>query len=352
MFDSNNAGYFHRIILAAAASLIFHISLFVFLPENFATLEPTTRNTFTEIEYIIPPEEKPLKQFVETNPDVPENEPDETDNFSDRDQQAADEAEEKLTVSDAPKVDGDKPSQKIIEGDLSISQPSQPSIVSESTTPSEKTTKESLAVEPATSSPTSLGVPRKSMEIIEGTGEGITLKKIEIEEEEETQEETAKTISLNNELLKSPAQENAETNSKQKPRPRIKLLTTVINGPLMRNLNSSSKAGQIGINSKMNEFGEYTQRYREAIYKQWITLISEITLGSEDVPSTVSIAFIMTSEGRIKDLTIIDTSAGQLTSHICEDAIRSRSPFGNWTDSMIQTLGEETEITINFHYHF
>ena len=54
-------------------------------------------------------------RFVEANPEAPENPPDETENFSFRDQQAA-QPEAPVEESEAPKIEGDKPdTQKIVQ---------------------------------------------------------------------------------------------------------------------------------------------------------------------------------------------------------------------------------------------
>ena len=116
--------------LAFSAGLTAALVACLIAPELLARLLPSKARWLTadrevpgEVEVTWEPVSLPrsLKpHFVEANPDAPENPPDETDNFSFRDQQAA-QADEVASesASETPKIEGDKPnSQKIVpDGD-------------------------------------------------------------------------------------------------------------------------------------------------------------------------------------------------------------------------------------------
>ena len=82
------------------------------------------------------------KRFVEANSEVPENPPDDTSNFSFRDQQAAQpEASASLVTEDTPQVKGEEETVKIADSAEQTPPPQPPSSQSEQQTlPSLKTT--------------------------------------------------------------------------------------------------------------------------------------------------------------------------------------------------------------------
>ena len=76
------------------------------------------------------------KRFVEANSEVPENPPDDTSNFSFRDQQAAQpEASASLVTEDTPQVKGEEETVKIADSAEQTPPPQPPSSQSEQQTP-------------------------------------------------------------------------------------------------------------------------------------------------------------------------------------------------------------------------
>jgi hypothetical protein len=66
--------------------------------------------------------------------------------------------------------------------------------------------------------------------------------------------------------------------------------------------------------------------------------------------STVAVKFIMNDEGKITNITHVDTSANETASRACVSAITDRSPYGPWTDDMKAVLGTQQEMTFTFYY--
>jgi len=84
-----------RILAALVATCLIHLGIVFLTPEDGFIKPPeerTPRNPAYEVA-LVPPEPED-QQFVQTNPDVPQNEPDETRNFANRRQQAAQEEPE------------------------------------------------------------------------------------------------------------------------------------------------------------------------------------------------------------------------------------------------------------------
>ena len=302
-----------------------------------------------------PPEpEKP--RFVETNPEAPENEPDETPNESDRSQQSAQETPEPELPEDAPKVEGDTPdSQKIIQGRIADKAPKpEPGVFSLNTPPQpeapEKPQDEDGPDDKKSTAP--LPPPAAPEAIEKGPGEGVTSVQ---QDKFQTRQPTQNTIiPLTLPTRPDPKATTLEelTPRKVEPRrplPRPKLPASVVPGLLRDNQTSAARTGTLAIDAKWSEFGEYTQRMIAAISLQWHKLAYNARLDTE-LASTVHVRFILNNQGEVESLQIIETSAGKLASVLCKDAIASRAPFGKWTASMVNTFGARTDVNIRFNY--
>jgi hypothetical protein len=68
--------------------------------------------------------------------------------------------------------------------------------------------------------------------------------------------------------------------------------------------------------------------------------------------TTVEIKFVLNKHGEISKIEYVKPSPGTSDSatRCCTGAIEDRSPYGEWTDDMIATLGPETEMTFMFFY--
>ena len=300
----------------------------------------------------------PEPRFVETNPEAPENEPDETQNESDRNQQSAqEELDPVLLTKDAPKTEGDvEESQKIKQGRLTPRQPPPPQGVFALKPPSlqkpddekpddGKDLKKAEAPPPPTTSP---------LTIEEGTGEGVAT--VEQKEFQFIPPTESKVIPL--QIPKNPV--NQATAKKEqtpkpaatqplKPLPRPKLPASVLPGPVRNNNFNAQRQGTLAIDAKWSEFGEYSNRMVAAITLQWHKLIYNANLQSLPV-SMVHVRFILNKYGEIESIEVPENTAGQLPAFFCTDAIESRAPFGPWTEAMITTFGDKTDVNIRFHY--
>ena len=75
-------------------------------------------------------------RYVEANPEAPKNEPDRSEQYSFRAQQAADESP-LSDSSNLPKVDGEEESMKIVQGELQQAEPVPPGVYSPNARPGE-----------------------------------------------------------------------------------------------------------------------------------------------------------------------------------------------------------------------
>ena len=133
------------------------------------------------------------------------------------------------------------------------------------------------------------------------------------------------------------------------PRPQLK--NKILPGPLKKTDAGTATIGQFAINSNLSDYGEYLSRLYEVIGTQWNKLARHGALTPSEISSQVVIEFVLTREGGVKSLKVVDTTAGQAGTLICKDAVKSRAPFGNWTRDMVRTLGNEQLIRITFIYY-
>lgn len=121
-------------------TLLLHVGGYYLVPTELLLrleLSDSADAQEVEVEFVEPAELPPeLLRFVEANPEVPENEPDRKDQYSYRSTQAADERPSESEL-DAPNVDGETDSQKIIQGELQQAPVAPPAVVAPQVQPGE-----------------------------------------------------------------------------------------------------------------------------------------------------------------------------------------------------------------------
>jgi hypothetical protein len=278
------------------------------------------------------------KKFVEANSDVPENPPDETKNFSFRDQQAAQpQIDPKLHTDQTPAVKGSDDTVKIVPTERE-SQP-EPDPVNPS---AEKPANELTPTAPSLASSSKTDLEKGLSE------DGTHLKK------GDDQGEESRTIALNHHQLPNDLSPNPSVQPalKKKQQQRPKLSPELIQGPLMRTSTTAPRIGIIAIESRLHPHGIYLQKMLKAIEEQWHQLaLGSIRFMQKDrLPGTLTFRFTLLSTGGINNLSRLDSEGVSLAAELCRQAIASRAPFGNWTKDMISDFGKFDEITISFRY--
>ena len=382
---------------ALLATVLFHILIFFGTPGDaflFESENTPQRQTAYEVQLVEPePEEM---RFIQTNPDVASNEPDETMNFAARDQQAAQETPDPDSESDLPTVEGDNPdSNQIIEGDMEEPVPfspppgqqlqPNPAQVTPPPQPLSPNIPEEQAPEAARpemraiqeEAPTPPAPDFIEQEPVDEEGPGSTSGPTG-EAQERPEEELDRVIPLTAPVPEQPEPidgrvqpqvqpseptEQQDTPEMQTPpepqgepspptpRPRPRLRPDVVPAPLARSPGSASRQGVLAVDAAFSEFGDYMQRMVEAVSAEWNSQLRQVTLLSER-DSWVKVRFTLEYDGRVKSLRVVDKTpnAGLLATSLCTDAIQARSPYDRWTRDMINTLGLDQEITFTFYY--
>ncbi|MEM0965621.1 MAG: hypothetical protein AAGJ81_05685 [Verrucomicrobiota bacterium] len=290
------------------------------------------------------------ERFVEPNPNVPSNPPDETVNFGARDQQAAEPEPVADSESDFPSRDSDDLSQTFLErGDTR--EQFQPGVYSEAAT-------EQPPVEAGGGTLGDLA-PRAERETPDWVkpveeGEGTRIPTQEEGEQNRVDEPDRRpgSIVLDDGPLDSANEQQSPSlnNPAARPLPRKKVGAEVLLAPLNRSEARAARRGELAVNSRLTDFGDYTQRALEAIQAEWHRLIREVSVGANSTFSSVKVEFYIDRYGSIDEARIVETTAGELGTLITLDSIYARAPYGIWTENMVRTLGERTRMEITFNY--
>ncbi len=297
-------------------------------PEEFAMPEKT------------PP---PPQEFVEGNPDAPENVPDETNLFGAFNQQVAQEKpSEKTANTDKPATRGkkDHESSQIVSGELTPPELTPP--------PAPPPTPEIMQAIEAAQAQREQN-PLAGTEKISGdssTGYGFNLAKPSDSPTPEANErvEGQKDAPL---IVGAPQMAIPQINPQQpQPRPRI---NTVRARPavLADNPVGTQNIGPVSYDMRWSNYGQYLQQLIETVQIQWDMLMRD----SRAYPpsgSEVSVKFKISSDGSISEILHVEGTGGKQYEQICVAGITTRSPYGKWTDDMIAVLGESQELTFRF----
>lgn len=308
-----------------------------------------------EISLIEPQEAR----FVEASPEAPVNEPDRTDQYSYRSQQAAD-LNPIDDGSNRPKVDGDTDSQKILQGSLEQVPLVEPGVYEPVAKPGEGDGtdggKQGNPAELALPNPTQ---PLPAPDFIqqkpvseEGPGSRVELTG-EAQEVFDDPDPEAPIDVYRQQTVPDLAQQPGDgsggaVDAQPKPRARPRLAPELVTGPVMRSQSSASRRGSLAIDATFSEFGEYEQQFYAAIQTGWYQEIEFFQ--PIDTSARVHVRFTIYSDGRVEDVRAVDTSASEIATVICETAITKRSPFRPWTREMVQVFGTQRTLNVMFHY--
>ncbi|HLS28323.1 MAG TPA: hypothetical protein VK041_06705 [Opitutales bacterium] len=327
-----------RIIASVAGTVFIHLIAILALPDSFwppVVVEPRVES---QLEIVLEEPEEPEEQFIMTNPDVPSNPPDETDFFSDRDQQAAQETETDEGDRSLPEVEGEEP------------EPTQNIVADENVEPTEEWIEyfeHGWETDPEMSALPERLIP--GFEPVE-SDEGL---EVPVTEEEAPDLEEDPVIGV--ELGAGEEEESLEMVDAGEreaepvvPRPRPRLPQTSHNLVGERQ-GAAPRTGPIAVDANFSEYGDYLSRMLDVIVRQWYFLAWE-SLPAGETGTVVSVSFLVGADGRIRDLEVVETSAGLIATLICQDAVEARQPYGEWTPEMREVLGEEQTVRIRFHY--
>jgi hypothetical protein len=286
-------------------------------------------------------EEQVPTNFVEANPNAPDNVPDETVNFAAQNQQVAQEKPSEEEASDKPAMEGQTEiqSNQIVSGRLAQPVDSAPvPMVAEQT------------VETPEAAPKQQQIPLSGFEKTEGEAEnsyGSNIAKFA---------EGAKAVPEEMEGLKDvPLIEGANSSQpridplRPRPRPQVVKQQNVRPAIFQENKLGTKNIGAIAYDAKWSNYGQYLQKMIETVQIQWERIITESRVYPTSGTS-VKVVFKMNNQGAISQIVSVEGTAGNQAEKGCASAITARAPYGEWTEDMMAVLGESQELTFTFYY--
>jgi hypothetical protein len=135
------------------------------------------------------------------------------------------------------------------------------------------------------------------------------------------------------------------------PRPRPEVVKQQKTRPAIftENKFGTSNIGPVAYDARWSNYGAYLQRLIDTVQIQW----ENILISGKVYPpggSTVSVTFIIDSDGKISRIVNVENKSTDQAAHACVNAITDRAPYGKWTDDMIAMLGQQQEMTLTFYY--
>ena len=291
-----------------------------------------------------PPKPQPLK-FVEANPDAPENTPDKTQNFSDRNQQVAQEKPTPDGKNDMPAIEGQKEikTSQIVTGQLQ-----QPIEQVEAVPPPPLDTREA---EKTVTPPKQEQNPLAGFEKKEGENkDGFASNLSKFTDNMKPIPNRIEGVKTGTPLQDAPAVEEQAIDP-TRPRPRPTIVKTQKTRPAIftEQLTGTSNMGLTALDARWSNYGAYLKKLIDIVQMQW----ENILISGKIYPpsgSTVTVTFVLDSEGKIARIVNVENKSSEQAAHACASAITDRAPYGPWTADMIAMLGKQQEMTFTFYY--
>lgn len=342
-------------LIGILAVLLVHLLLLLLSPHIMrfdhtpSVLRPHSSNRQFNIE-IAPetfarplPKPPPPKQFVETNPDAPENTPDKTNNFSSQNQQVAQEKPTPNGKSERPAMEGKKDFQstQIVDGTLHKQMDPVPAAPPVPDTPTPPTP----SVPRAEQNPLP-GVEKLMGENPNGVGTNIA------KDATNARPIPNKIEGEKNVPLVEGATGLQPAIDPRHPRPRQSLVRLPQTRPaiLAENKIGTENVGVTAINAKFSEYGLYLKRMADAVQLEFDRLVGE----SATYPpngSYVQVRFMLDSHGNIPRVVAVESHTSDVGARMAVASITNRAPYGEWTDDMKTTLNPDgEELVFTFYY--
>jgi hypothetical protein len=290
-----------------------------------------------------PPKQNPFR-YVDTNPDAPENTPDKTPNFSNRNQQSAqpDPAKEK-DPENRPSItnaqDQIKNDASIVTGNLAKPQQGAAAAPEVIKNDSKQTQAEMKARAAQT--------PLSGFEKTEGLSEdGIAMNVSKAKAQNNHADQEVEGAPDAKDTTGGLIAVNQVNKAQPKARPRLTAPRSTI---LTNRVTGVQNVGVLGMDARWSEYGEYLNQMLEIIQTQWYRILEESRV-SPPRGSHVVVTFKINSKGETEIVKVEDSDSGKQGVLSCENAVTDPQPYRKWTEQMISVLGDDQTITLAFYY--
>lgn len=352
------------ITIGILATILFHallVGLAPFFPaEKFAgshsNLDAIANAQRKEFNFELAPMTEAEKQannpfrFVETNPDAPENTPDKTNNYSDRNQQSAQqEKPPEVDPENRPSTKGRddiRDSSAIVSGNRAPPQPGEAAVplqqALEQAVPQQA---QQAQVQRAEQVPLS-GFEKVVGDNPDGVGTNVSQQKTPSTGAEQFLEGSRDVRNL--EGAATPQQEQ-QPKQLPKQRPRLASISTARQSPLSNRISGTMNIGNIAYDARWSEYGVYMAKLIETVDQNFQKITGEYR-GHIAAGTRVIVTFSLNSDGEVR-VTQVEETAGRVAVSQCQSAITLGMPYEKWSKEMIAVLGDQQTITFGFYYY-
>jgi len=364
------------LIIGAAGALLLHlfvlwlgprVGVLSMTPGDGAWRQPPDAARSFDIE--MTPEDfltepPPPSQFVEVNPDAPDNVPDQTDQFGAQNQQVAQEVPDPDGDSESPATASEQDeapdSTAIVSGNRQ--DPAipvyLPEMLPEDVPPDDPDllfTDDPLESRPAV---VEARDPLSGYEDLLGEADGgIGTNIVQLPERPEPNEQR---IEGSDTPVDPNAVEGIEPGpaiyfrpDPNRPLPRPQLAGSQTRPAFIaNNTRGTDRVGVVAHTALRTDYGEYLGRIIDTVDTQWNLDIRRKLEAGMNFPldgSRVKVTFMLDKEGRVS-IREVDGSAGLLWNRVAVEGVTARSPYGVWSDQMIRVLGDEQQLIFTFFY--
>lgn len=344
------------ILIGIVCTLLFHVLLVLVSPQiafdEFSGIHTginvNNASKGKTFDFELAPSEVPEKernpfQFVETNPDAPANEPDKTDNFSNRNQQSAQlEKPKELDPERRPSItnaqDKIKNESSIVTGDMAEPQLGAAAMPESITTAEMEQLAQQLRMQQVPLS----GFDKTDGKAEDGVATNVAESKNPTTGADQNVEGAREATAADGALVAVTAANKAQP----KARPRLTAPRTTI---LTNRVTGVSNLGILAMDARWSEYGEYINELIEIVQTQWYRILQESRV-SPPRGSHVIITFKINAQGETDIIKVENSDAGKQGVLSCQNAIQARQPYRKWTEQMVTVLGEEQTLTFAFYY--
>ncbi len=346
------------IAIGVICTLLFHLLLVWFSPQFafnkfsgvHSGISVTSANRGKTFDFQLDPgavpkqPEKDPFRFVETNSAAPENIPDKTSNFSNRNQQSAQEvAAKEKDPENRPTVKGQDEikSDTIVSGNMAPPQASAPPAPDKAKDDAQDRAEQKARAEQ---------VPLNGFEKSEGKSEdgiatNIAKSKSPTNNADKAEEGAKDATDPTGGLVAV----NSTIHAQPRERPRLSSTSLNRSSPLTNRAAGVTNIGIVGMDARWSEYGDYLNRLIETVQAQWYKILEDSRV-SPPRGSHVVVTFRINSQGETEIVKVEDADAGRQGVFSCQNAITYPQPYGKWSDAMIAVLGDSQELTFSFYY--
>jgi hypothetical protein len=349
----------YSIAIGLTCTLLFHL-LLVWLSPNFAfdkfagshsgiTVTSANKGQTFDFELDQPKlaqkEPDPMR-FVETNSAAPENIPDKSVFFSNRNQQSAQEvAAKELDPENRPSVKGQdeiKNDSAIVSGDLAPPQlPTAPSTDTEAKDSQDRVEQKARAEQ----------VPLSGFDKTEGKSEDGIATNIAKSAKSPTNNAQEALEGAPDATDPTGGLVNVAQSQRAQPKERPRLASVSLNRTtiLTNKFTGVSRIGVHAHDARFTEYGAYLQELAEIVQVQWYKILAESRVSAPS-GTHVAVTFKINPKGETEIVKVEDFGAGKQAVFSCQNAITYPQPYRKWSEEMIRILGDSQELTYTFHH--